>query len=1137
MEENKKGRGRPDLPAERKLITVMFADISGFTSLAETMDPEQVRDLINACFEHLVPSVAKYGGTVDKFIGDEIMALFGAPAAHENDPERALRAALSMQEAIGEFSAAHRIQLDAHFGINTGLVIAGGIGTRGRQDYSVMGDAVNLAAHLGRISQRGEILVGPDTYRQTSHLFDFKALGPMRLKGKADSVPVYKLLGLRAQPGTWRGLEGRGISSPLIGREEEVAAFTRCIERLLAGQGGLVSIIGEAGLGKSRLVAEIRRQVAKQDILWLEGRTLSFSQTISYWPFLEIIQADVGIIAEDNEGDCWNKLERRINMLFPDETAEILPYLATLLTLEVPGELAERVKYLDGETMGRQVFRTARLYFSRLAQERPLVLIFEDMHWTDQSSAFLLEHLLPLVREAPLLLCSLGRADAGTPAMHLWETQAKEYADCYTEIHLTPLSPLESIQLAHNLLKIEDFPPRLREGLFRKAEGNPFFLEEMIRALIDLGAFVRNRNTGRWQATAKVEQITIPDTLQGVVIARIDRLNEEVKQVLKLASVIGRVFFYRVLRGILEADRELDRHLAELQNLELVREKNRIPEIEYIFKHALVQEATYESILLQRRREIHRQVGECVEAIFADRLDEFYGLLAYHYTRAEEWEKARDYLFKAGDQAGKIAADVEALEHYRQAMAAHTRAFGNRWDPLQRAILERKMGEALFRRGQNQPAREYLLRALISLRSPYPHTRRGVQLAIFKQLIRQMGHRLLPSFLRENKSGEKESISQEICQIYSVMAWMDYFMDPHCLFLDSLLILNLAERCGFSVEVVLASMGVGLAFNTVPASRLARYYHGRAVALAEQIRQPIAIGQAYFGLALHEQYALGDGARALEHYHRSARGYWEAGHLRCWASVKMAESLLWIPADINDRLNLCQEVIQVSQDAADHQAWGWGLFMLATTLDEAGALDEAVAKMRQALDLLKSVPDYQVIVFASGILGRCYLRQGNIQQALAILEEGGQLIKNHRLRGFSCVPIWMSLAQTYLSAAEQVEEPGREAAMRKAKQACKIALNQEKFDRASRVAACRMQGTWEWLRGQSGRARKWWQQSLKAGDALGARYELGLTHLEMGKFLEDPAHLKSAEKIFGAIGANFDLAQARKLMERRGAPP
>ena len=1123
-------RSKQDLPEERKLITVMFADIAGFTGLAERMDPEQVRDLVNACFDQLVPAITQYGGTVDKFIGDEIMALFGAPVAHENDAERALRAALKMQEVIVAFNAAHLTNLGAHFGINTGLVITGAIGARGRQDYSVMGDAVNLAAHLGDASRRGEILVGPDTYRRTSQLFEFQALGPLRLKGKAEPVLVYKLLGVRTQPRPLRGLEVRGISSPLVGRDQEAAALTRCVERLRSGQGGLVSIIGEAGLGKSRLVAEIRRQVARRELTWLEGRALSFSQTISYWPFLEVIQADAGITLEDGEEERWAKLERRVYALFGDETVEILPYLATLLTLDVPGDLAERVKYLDGETMGRQIFRSARRLFTRLAQESPLVLVFEDVHWADQSSAFLLEHLLPLVREVPLLICGLGRPDLGTPASRLWEIAAKDYPDCYTEIALTPLSPSASTQLIHNLLKMDALPPRLRERILQKAEGNPFFMEEMIRELIDLGALVRDKITGRWQVTAQVERVTIPDTLQGVVIARIDRLDEEVKQVLKLAAVIGRIFFHRVLQGVAEADRELDRHLAELQNLELVREKSRTPELEYIFKHALVQEATYESILLQRRRELHRRVGECVEALFADRLDEFYGLLAYHYSRAEEWEKAQDFLFKAGDQAGKVAADAEALEHYRQALAAYSRAFGDRWDPLQRAVLERKMGEALFRRGEHSQAREYLQRALISLGSPYPTSRRRVRLAIGRQLFRQAMHRLLPPLFWGYTRGEAVRIAEERCRIYSVMAWMDYFMDPERLVLDSLLELNLAEESNLKVEAVLASMGVGLACDALPAPWLARRYHSRAVALADEIQQPLAVGQGYLGLALHEHHALGEGESALQHYQRSAAAYWEAGHLRRWAGVNMAASLLWLRNSSSDNLLLGQEVVRVSQEAADYQAWGWGLFMMAAALDQAGALDEAVANLRRAIELAKGVPDHQVTVFASGILARCHLRQGHVEQAFTVLEESCQRICEYHLRGFSCVPVWVSLAQAHLLAAEQTERTAARAdELRKAKRACRVALRQGKFDRLSLVTAFRMQGTYEWFRGKSTKAQQWWQRSLETAKGLHARYEEALTYLEMGKRMGESAYLKLAESILEEIGAKFDLTQARKL--------
>lgn len=661
-----------------------------------------------------------------------------------------------------------------------------------------------------------------------------------------------------------------------------------------------------------------------------------------------------------------------------------------------------------------------------------------------------------------------------------------------------------------------------------KAEGNPFFLEEIIRAMIDLGTLVRDQATGQWQTIANWELTHIPDTLQGVIMARIDRLSGELKNVIKLAAVIGRIFFYRVLRALIPGDCPLDPYLRELQNLEIVREKKRIPELEYAFKHALVQEAAYESILLQKRKEIHYQVGKCIEELFADRREEFYGLLAFHFTRAEEWEKARDYLFKAGDQAGKIAADAEALEHYRQALVAHARIFGNRWEPKQRALLERKLGEALFRRGQNQLGREYLLKGLINLSRPYPQTRRGVQLAVGKELIRQLGHRLFPKFFQEEKDEEKEKLAQELCQIYAVMAWTDYFMAPPCLLLDSLLILNIAERFGFSVEIVLASMGVGLAFNNLSAKRLARYYHHRAVALAEKIKIPIAIGQAYFGLALHEHHALGRAGAALEYYQRSAQGYWQAGNLRSWASVKMAQSLLWIPENIKERFHLCEEVIRVSKEAGDHQAWGWGLFMLAATLDQAGDLEAAIAQMEQALKLIRSVPDYQVICYASGILGRCYLRQGNIENAFSTLKEGAELIGQHHLRGFSCVPVRLYQAQAYLMAAEQ--RP-KNPELKRAYSAIKLALKQSKFDRPAIITSYRLRGTWEWLSGRPARAQNWWQKSWQMAKFLGARYEGGLTRLEMGRFLHNRTYLEQAREVFSTLDAQYDLKQVQSLIK------
>ncbi len=477
----------------------------------------------------------------------------------------------------------------------------------------------------------------------------------------------------------------------------------------------------------------------------MEGHAPSNGQSISYLPFQEILRTSAGIDDEDDESLAWRKLETHIQALFPERIAEILPYLASLLVLE-PGEAyLERVKYLDSEALGRQIYRAMRLYIRQLAHDRPLVLVFDDLHWMDGSSVGLVEHLLPLVREIPLLVCGLSRPDSERRAVRLHQIAEREYADCFTNIVLTPLSTGDSGRLVHNLLEIDGMPAQVRAMMVAKADGNPFYLEEIVRDLIDAGALVQDTDSGNWRATEQIEQVSVPDTIQGLLLGRIDRLDEDLKRVLRRAAVVGRTFLFRVLNAVLRDNRELDNHITRLQQVEIIRERQQTPELEYIFKHALAQEAAYESILLQERREMHARVGVAIETLFAEKIGEFYGLLAYHYSAAERWDRAQEYLLKAGDQAGRMAADSEALGHYERAMTIFSKIRGEEGDPLERAQLERKIGQALLRLGQYEQAKPYLERALALLGAPaLPDSRRGTRLAILGAVLRQAGHSLLP---------------------------------------------------------------------------------------------------------------------------------------------------------------------------------------------------------------------------------------------------------------------------------------------------------------------------------------------------------------------------------------------------------
>ena len=543
---------RPPLAAgERRVVTILFADIAGFTEMSETMDPEQVRSLINQCFDHLVPIIEKYDGSVDKFIGDEIMALFGAPTTHEDDPVRAQHAALEMMQALADFNTRHATHLGMHAGINTGLVVAGGIGSRGRQQYSVMGDTVNLASRLEEASQRGEILVGPETYRRTAPLFEFETLPPVQVKGKAEAVQVYRLMGTRHTPGRLRGLVG--LESPMVGRSAELASLLALNDALQSGQGGAALVIGEPGLGKSRLISEwhaaARHKYAQQT--WAEGQCLSYGQGLAYHLLTNLLRSVVGVPAAAEEQETRLALHRLADELFGETAIEVYPYLGHLLSLHLEGEAEQRASMLDPQKLQAHYLAALRRLLSALAQRAPCVLIFEDIHWADPSSVDMLIKLLPLLDEMPLLMGFITRPDRDTPGWRLVEALQEQAGRRLTEISLQALSESDSRQLITNLLEIEALPEEVRSVILQKSEGNPFFVEEIIRMLIDREMLVQDGE--HWVARQEIAQVEIPDNLQSLLLARIDRLPEDVRHTLRVASVLGRQFAVRVLEEMLRS--------------------------------------------------------------------------------------------------------------------------------------------------------------------------------------------------------------------------------------------------------------------------------------------------------------------------------------------------------------------------------------------------------------------------------------------------------------------------------------------------------------------------------------------------------------------------------------------------------
>jgi len=671
------------LEGERKLVTILFTDIVGSTSLAEKLDPEEWKEVVSGAHQHVSKIIHHYEGTIAQLLGDGVLAFFGAPITHEDDPVRAVRAALDIQEEIDRYAYElrgyiHNFQM--RIGLNTGTVVVGSVGSDLHMEYLAIGDSVNLAARLQSSAQPGKVLISENTARLVKTAFELIDLGEIAVKGKAEQVRVYEARKLKTIPVNTRGFEE--LDSPLIGRSKELIELVQALDELSSGHGRIVAIFGEAGIGKSRLVEEAHcstlnpedkgKTGGSRDLHWIEGRALSYGSTLSFWSISQLIKNDLGLSDADPEPRVRLALGRRVNQLFGEQADEVLPYLAQLLGIRLEDRLIERVSLLDGETLKRQMLVSITQYLEKMATLQPTVAVFEDLHWADPSSLEALEMLLSVTDRAPLMLLLLSRLEREQPSWHIKLIAETDFAHRYIEIQLKPLSAGEQNQLVDNLLRIADLPSEVRQLIQEHAEGNPFYLEEIVRSLIEQGAIIRESD--HWNATRLILDVDIPDTLQGLLLARLDRLQEDVRRTLQLASVIGRSFLYSILGVISEAEQQLDQHLSQLQRVDLVREKARLPELEYMFKHSLTQEAAYSSLLVSRRYEFHRKVGEALEKLFPERLQEFYGILAHHYESAGENQKAIDYLVRAGDKARLMAELTEAIGYYQRTIPLLTAA-------------------------------------------------------------------------------------------------------------------------------------------------------------------------------------------------------------------------------------------------------------------------------------------------------------------------------------------------------------------------------------------------------------------------------------------------------------------------------
>ena len=697
---------------ERKVVTALFADVVGSTTLAERLDAEDFRSLIDGAVACMISAVEEYGGSLSEFTGDGVLGLFGAPVAHEDDPLRAVLAGLRTVELVNGFAseAGDRLgvaEVAVRIGIETGPVVLARLGASGA--HGATGDTLNTAARLQAAAAPGSVLVGGRTHRQAEGSFEWGAPVELELKGKAEPVIAYEALAERVAA----GVPERAVRARVVGRDAELEAVGEAIAAVRAGSGRVLFVVGEAGIGKSRILWEAREQfdVAHPgDGVWLQGRSMSYAETLPYWPFRGMFRE--WLTGRDEAHDPRAALEGTLADVLGEQATELIAFVAAVAGLAPTLAERERLEELSPEVLQRLTVGAVRSMVERLAEAGPVAIAVDDLHWADSSSLALLEELLPVAGSHPVLLLLASRAEPDRPAWRLKEAAARNLPDRYSELSLGVLGGEADRALLAELVGGATLPAEVERRILDRGEGNPFYIQELVRSLVDGGALVRDGDGWRFDATRTVE---LPDTVEKVVLARIDRLPADRRSILDAAAVLGRQFALPVLESVLP-DADVQGALREFQRMALVHEGPRWPLAEYRFAHSLIQEAAYAGLLRRDRRELHRNAAEAIERVYADYLGERYGLLAWHWAEAGDLGRAVEYHGRAGDAARRVFALREAVEHYSRALEAADR-LGLASDD--EAIYRLRLSRGIAELGDVRMAERDLAAALAAARSAH----------------------------------------------------------------------------------------------------------------------------------------------------------------------------------------------------------------------------------------------------------------------------------------------------------------------------------------------------------------------------------------------------------------------------------
>jgi len=1084
---------------QRRNVTVLFADLCDYTGLAGKIDDEELYEVIQVYIRMLAEKVYQYEGMVDKITGDGLMALFGAPIAYENPAERAVRAAMDMQAGLQQINEdlESRLngQLQMHIGLNRGSVIVGGIGADLLLDYTAIGDTVNLARRLQETAAAETILVSDSVYQASDAIFDYQLQPDLMLKGYKHSATGYRLLGVKSLPGRVRGVQG--LQSPMIGREVELGNLLGALEDLRQSKRGrFVALIGEAGIGKSRLTTEFKANIDPNEMTLLEGQSLTYRKSVSYWIFLEILRDYLGVTPGTAHHEVQERLRNKVTGTLGSEAGNTLPFLEHLFSLEYSDERsAQRLAYLDAEQLRQQTFVAVRNLLLAEAEHQPLVLILEDLHWVDEISLDLLAYLLESIDDIPVLVLAISRPTMESELEEILEINQQRLHDRCKIIHLQNLSSEQSDQLLFGLLGMPEIPENFRDQIVNRAGGVPFYIEEILRMLIDKQILIQEGEL--WKlSTGKDVALEVPDNLQDLILTRFDRLDPVQRGVLQTAAVIGRQFDASILNDVMQYGEGIPLHqvLSSLIDKAFIFELPEGGENAFLFRHVLTSDAVYRTLLRRDRNRLHGLVANTIEQVYADRLESQVEVLAGHYLRSIHLDKALHYHILAGSKSARDYANLQAKNFFEEARDLLPQVEHTTEQALQ---VWTGLGDVLVFIGEYELARECYQEVfeksnysqvdqqqdVIQRKIAVTYERQGE----FDKALNHLNNADEALYRGENNSPVAKA------QILNDKGWI-YFLRGDF------------DQAQFALQSALDLVEETDDFSIVAS------IHNRLGAVAYQLRE-YKQAALYVRKSLELRKILGD----------------LSGEARLYNNLGL---LGLMSGDLHEAEMNFNQSIALLEKVGDTEGITLANINLGLVKYDLGDYESSGTHLEKAQAVAEKIGHRFYLGLAVMYLGRLQTAQGGYKEAVDYLDESMQIFEELGAQD-NLIDAMCYLAENYLiwgdlESSIQWSENARQS------MTDKLAEDSVQAGRVLRIqgAIARLEGDHEQARRSLLESAQIFNAAYEKLESARTAYELGLLAIEMGDNDDAEGYFHEAKSIFSEVGATKELGRVESGMSK-----